>query len=306
MSSTPRMITNGILLLNKPEGMSSAALVARVKKLTGAKKAGHAGTLDPFADGLMVCGINKATRLSRFFLHGDKSYTATLTYGRETDTLDHTGQETGTCDPDFFPNNPDFFSHAYQEKLIGSFFGPQQQLPPVYSALKHNGVPLYKLARKGTPVQKEARSIVIRQIDLLGIEPPNISFTVTCSAGTYIRTLASDMGKKAGCGAFLNALTRTGCCGFTLDQAVDLDYLAQSPDMAALMMSMDQCLPDMIQVFADELLANKIKNGVILTERDIPPQDERVKVLDGKQDLIAVLEWDNHGNRYNYCCVFPD
>ena len=174
MSPSPRATENGILLVNKPEGMSSAFLVSRIKRLSGARKAGHAGTLDPFADGLMVLCLNKATRLSRFFLHGDKSYTATVTYGRETDTLDITGQETGTCDPDFFKTHPDFFNPAFQEDLIKAFEGTQEQLPPVYSALKHNGVPLYKLARKGTPVQKEARSITIREISLLSVNPPDI------------------------------------------------------------------------------------------------------------------------------------
>lgn len=306
MAPSPRVTESGILLVNKPEGLSSAALVARVKKMTGAQKAGHAGTLDPFADGLMVCGINKATRLSRFFLHGDKSYTATLTYGRETDTLDITGQEINSCDPDYFTGNPDFFSWDVQNQLIRAFHGPQEQLPPIFSALKHKGVPLYKLARKGTPVQKEARSIVIRDITLLSMEPPNVRFSVTCSSGTYIRTLASDIGKKAGCGAVLSALTRTGCCGFSLDQAVDLETLAQSDRPSDHLVSMDQAMADLVPIHVGEALANNIKNGMSLTDLDIPPHEGYVKILEGQHDLIAVLEWDKMGESYKYCCVFPD
>lgn len=306
MSKSQRVTENGILLVNKPEGMSSAGLVARVKRLSGAKKAGHAGTLDPFADGLMVLCLNKATRLSRFFLHGDKSYTATVTYGRETDTLDITGQEMGTCEPDFFDKHPDFFSRSVQEELIRTFEGPQEQIPPVYSALKHQGVPLYKLARKGTPVQKEARSIIIRKISLLSIEPPHIRFSVTCSGGTYIRTLASDLGKKAGCGAVLSGLTRTGTCGFTLEQAVDLDPLYEDGDVTGRLISMDQALPDMAGVDAGPDLVKKISHGMTLADADVPENLGFVKVRNPKGAVIAVLEWDNQGERYNYCCVFPD
>lgn len=306
MAQPLRVTANGILLVNKPEGMSSAGLVARIKRMTGARKAGHAGTLDPFADGLMICGINRATRLSRFFLHGDKSYTATLTYGRETDTLDITGQETAVCDPDFFSSHPDFFTRDFQEALIASFQGPLEQLPPVYSALKYNGVPLYKLARKGTPVQKEARSIIIHEISLMSIDPPNIRFSVACSSGTYIRTLASDIGRKAGCGAFLSALTRTSCGRFSLDQAVDLDTLSRSGDLSGHLVPMDLALPDLETAHADEALARNIRNGIRLTGDDIPIGEGCVKVLDENMALIAVLEWDNTGQHYNYCCVFPE
>ncbi|MBU1168275.1 MAG: tRNA pseudouridine(55) synthase TruB [Proteobacteria bacterium] len=308
MPISPAATQHGILLVHKPEGISSAGLVARIKRITGAKKVGHAGTLDPFARGLMVCGINHGTRLSRFFLHGDKTYTAELTFGRETDTMDRTGCEVQACAEDFFEHHPDFFSKGNQICLLDAFKGPQNQLPPVYSALKHQGVPLYKLARKGTPVQKEARSIVIKEINLLGITPPSVTFSVQCTAGTYIRSLASDMGKKAGCGAHLSALERTETCGFSLNYAIDLDTLAQATDWSKHLISMDDALPNMTPVFVDETLAEKVKHGVLMTREEIGPdiQDCFLKVLDKERTVIAILEYDNSKSRYNYCCVFHD
>lgn len=299
---------HGILLVDKPEGITSAGLVARIKRLTGAKKVGHAGTLDPFAQGLMVCGINHGTRLSRFFLHGDKAYAAEITFGTETDTLDRTGSVLQTCDPDFFEHRPEFFSQKTLLPLLDAFKGPQDQIPPVYSALKHQGVPLYKLARKGTPVQKKARSIVIRDISLQSITPPSILCSVACSAGTYIRSLASDIGTKAGCGAHLSALTRTESCGFSLDQAIDLETLSQSSDWSRHLISMDKALPDMASFIADDCLARKIHHGVLLTDTDLGTKtsDEFIKVLHENRKVIAILEYDKIKQRYNYCCVFHD
>jgi tRNA pseudouridine55 synthase len=299
---------SGILLLDKPENLSSAGLVARIKRITGAAKVGHAGTLDPFARGLMVCGINHGTRLSRFFLHGDKTYTATITYGSETDTLDCTGTMTRTAPTNFFDRHPDFFTEAHQTLLISHFLGSQEQTPPVYSALKHQGVPLYKLARKGTPVQKEARRVVIHSLELLDISPPSITVSVSCSAGTYIRSLAADIGARAGCGAHLSALVRTETCGFSLDQATDLDTLADHEDWPRALISMDRALPDMPEASVDDGLAARIWNGEILGPTDLATQPPAgcLKIVDKNRRVLALVEFDKSRERYNYCCVFHD
>jgi len=212
------MNTDEILLIDKPAGISSAKLVAIVKRRLNAKKVGHAGTLDPFATGLMICCINKGTKLAGTFLHGNKTYQATLRLGIETDTQDLTGQVISECE----------CPEISEERIISafkSFEGETEQVPPVYSALKHNGVPLYKLARQGTPVEKPARTIHIYQLQIDEISLPEIRFTVSCSGGTYIRTLASDIGKILGCGAHLIALRRIECGGFFIDQAVTLEQL---------------------------------------------------------------------------------
>jgi tRNA pseudouridine55 synthase len=290
--------------------MSSAFVVSRIKKITGAKKVGHTGTLDPFARGLLICGINQGTRISRFFLGGDKCYRAGLTFGMETDTLDSTGAVINTCDHEFFQSRPDFFSPETIESLLKAFTGPQEQFPPVYSALKHQGVPLYKLARKGTPVQKDARSIVIRAISLLEIQSPSIVFDVSCSSGTYIRSLAADIGKAVGCGAHLSALCRTESCGFYLSQAISLDELSQLDDVSEKIISMNDALPHLPVFNADEHLKRKIMNGVQLSVADLGDPDifqsDFIKICDVDQRVIAIIAYDKNLETYNYCCVFHD
>lgn len=301
---------HGLLLVDKPVGASSAFVVARLKKLLRAKKVGHTGTLDPFAGGLLICGINHGTRLSRFFLEGDKTYRSRLTFGVETDTLDSTGTVIRSCEEMFFKERPDFFTRETIDALLQSFAGPQMQIPPVYSALKHEGVPLYKLARKGTPVQKEARPIVIRSISLLTIEPPDITFDVTCSTGTYIRSLACDIGNAAGCGAHLSGLLRTESGGFSLDSAHTLDALADSGDISSSLISMDDALPCFPAVTADSTLKKRILNGGTLTPADLSADhifgSPFIKIRDEDRNLIAVIEFDKTRSGYNYCCVFHD
>lgn len=310
MSDFNPKLTNGIIVIDKPAGISSARVVARVKKITGAKKVGHTGTLDPFATGLMICGINGGTRLSRFFLNGNKTYEAGLLLGVETDTMDCTGEILQNCEVDFFNKNKEKYSRSFFEELLKGFEGRQEQLPPVYSALKHEGVPLYKLARKGTPVQKPPRTITIYSIRLKELCIPSLSFEVACSSGTYIRTLASDIGAKIGCGGHLFSLRRTITSCFTIDDSITLDELADSENPAKFIITMDDALPDMPRHIADERLEAKISNGVGITEEDgikIPEtlEDETfIKVINKKNQMIAVLNYLKTQNKYNYCCVF--
>lgn len=298
---------SGVLIIDKPQGISSAKVVSRVRAITGAKKVGHAGTLDPFATGVLVCCLNQATRISRFFLHGDKSYDATLRLGIETDTQDLTGAVIAQSD--ITGVTPEMV-HAAAER----FMGEQWQTPPVFSALKQDGVPLYKLARKGTPVQKPARRVTIHRLEVLSVALPEVRLSVDSSGGVYIRTLASDIGMALGCGAHLTALRRTRSGPFSLDRAVTLSALAETVMNAPeslLLIPMDAALGDLPAVVVDESLARKVANGAPLGPADIPKEagataDGVLKVLEKGGRLLALLERKKGETRYNYCCVFND
>lgn len=296
---------NGILVIDKPTRITSAKVVARVKELVGAKKAGHAGTIDPFATGVLVCCINRATKLSRFFLHGHKTYEAVLHLGIETDTQDLTGTITSTCDK--IDYSAETIRSAFKQ-----FEGIIEQHPPFYSALKHKGVPLYKHARRGKPVQKPARSVQISTINILEMTLPLIRFVVSCSAGTYIRTLCADIGASLGSGGHLKELRRIESSGFTISEAItlsELEKLTLSGQLSDQMISMSDALRDMPSHVADNVLFEKIMYGSMLTKQDltlscIDPINGFIKVVDADNDLVAVLESVKDSRKYKYCCVF--
>ncbi len=301
---------DGIIVIDKPGNISSAGVVRYVKKTLNAKKVGHAGTLDPFAEGVLICCLNQATRLAGFLLHGKKKYVAVLKLGEETDTQDFTGTIISSGKPvDFSPQTI--------QKVFKKFEGPIKQLPPVYSALKHKGVPLYKLARHGKPMQKPPRCVRIDNIAIQEIALPHIRFEVTCSAGTYIRALCSDIGKSLGCGAHLTALKRLESSGFTLSQAVSLPELGKlrtSKKLAERIIHMAAALPDMPKFRAGRQLAEKIRNGKKISTRDLTGANgtdtthiagTEIKIVDRKGDLIAILNYSEPGHRLGYRCVFP-
>lgn len=300
---------NGIIAIDKPEKVSSAFVVARLKKITGVKKAGHTGTLDPFATGLMICGLDSGTRLSRFFLKGDKKYIARLHLGIETDTQDLTGEVTNVYKTDFVYND-DFTKKI--KAVAQQFEGPQKQSPPFYSALKHNGTPLYKLARKGVLVQKPPRDIVIHYIKITEINPPDIEFEVSCSSGTYIRTLAVDIGKALGCGAHLKKLRRIESCGFVVDNAItlkDLQLLCDLGDLHSKVIKMSDAIFDMQEYVVDTQMAESIKYGKPLSfKKDIPDPEKKgqffVKLIDRDNNLLSVIEYEKQSKLFKYCCVF--
>ncbi len=285
-----------------------------MKKISRAKKVGHTGTLDPFATGVMICCINNATRLARFFLHGDKKYRGVLCLGVETDSFDATGTITSTSDVDF--KNRERFSDKKICSVFKQFQGPIQQIPPVFSALKHKGVPLYKLAREGNPVQKQPRPVNIFDIDVLEIDLPFVHFEVACSAGTYIRTLSADIGKILGCGGHLKELRRIETCGFTIDEAStlpDLEKYAFSGELSNTLIGMSKALRGMPEYIAEDTLVEKVKNGKPISLNDnlsvpVAKMDgslhRYLKIVDKNKDLCAVLSFDIKENRFNYCCVF--
>ncbi|MDM8523132.1 tRNA pseudouridine(55) synthase TruB [Desulfococcaceae bacterium HSG8] len=301
---------NGIFVIDKPAGMTSASVVARIKKLLGVRKAGHTGTLDPFATGVMICCVNQATKLARFFLHSSKTYEAVLELGVETDTQDVTGTTISRHE------DSDTTLKGLAEETIRTvcrqFEGAIEQTPPIYSALKHKGVPLYKLARKGKPVQKPARQIFISSLKIREIRLPEVCFEVSCSGGTYIRTLAADIGASLGCGAYLKALKRIESSGFIIKEAVSLpeaEELVLSGRIADRMIPMADALQGMPVHVADKALAKKIMYGNMITAKEIPlaradNAEGFIRIVDKDNNLLAVITHKKESHRYHYCCVF--
>jgi tRNA pseudouridine55 synthase len=292
--------TGGIFVVDKPTGLSSAGLVAAVKRALGVRKAGHAGTLDPLATGVMICCVNQATKLARFFLGGGKRYEATLFLGVETDTQDATGSETATCEV------PDF-SEAEIGAALAHFEGDIEQAPPVYSALKHRGVPLYRLARRGKPVQKPPRQVHISAIRLLSVALPEIRFEVTCSAGTYVRTLCADIGGRLGCGGHLKQLRRTAACGYDIDEAVSLETLKQMAGAGKAferMIPMAETLKGFPEVVVGEDTARRVGHGQPLKKQELGPAGEGpgkyIKVVDRNRRLLALLKSSDGKDTYDY------
>ncbi|XDJ35007.1 MAG: tRNA pseudouridine(55) synthase TruB [Burkholderia sp.] len=216
----PCRLLDGVLLLDKPIGLSSNAVLIRAKHLYLAKKAGHTGTLDPFASGLLPLCFGEATKFSQDLLEADKTYEATIRLGTRTTTADAEGEaiETREVQAD----------RSAIEAVLPRFVGEIVQVPPMYSALKRDGKPLYEYARAGQTLEREARQVTIQRLELLNVVLSDVSVRVTCSKGTYIRTLAEDIGEALGCGAHLGALRRTRVGALTLEHAVTLDALSDA------------------------------------------------------------------------------
>ena len=216
---------HGILNLNKPPKITSRQAVDYVKRLLNVKKAGHGGTLDPDATGVLLICLGNGTKLFEALQVGTKEYEGTFTLGITTDTLDANGQVTKTLDTSQV--TPDQIRFVCQQ-----FIGEIEQMPPMFSAVKHKGKPLYKLARRGIEVERRPRQVSIESIELLLFRLPEVRFRVVCSKGTYIRTLASDIGTALGCGAHLSELTRTRSGVFTIENAYTFDSLERTPKSA--------------------------------------------------------------------------
>lgn len=218
MSLGPTKELEGVLLVDKPKGLTSHDVVYRLRRKLSMKKIGHAGTLDPMATGLLVMLIGKATRISQYLMSVDKAYEGEATLGMITDSQDAEGEvmETRPVPP---------LAEAQVREAMKGFLGDQYQTPPMHSAIKIDGVPLYKMARKGEEVEREPRFIRVMAFDLVGFAPPKLTFRLLCTKGTYVRTIAHDLGQKLGCGAHLSALRRTGSGQFNIGQCITLDAL---------------------------------------------------------------------------------
>ncbi|WP_250451733.1 tRNA pseudouridine(55) synthase TruB [Caballeronia sp. ATUFL_M2_KS44] len=218
----PRRALDGVLLLDKPLGLSSNDALIKAKRLYLAKKAGHTGTLDPLATGLLPLCFGEATKFSQDLLEADKTYEATMRLGVRTTTGDAEGEAVDTRDVTC--------DEASVEAAMTRFIGDIVQVPPMYSALKRDGKPLYEYARAGQTVEREGRQVTIHALKMIACALPLVTFRVTCSKGTYVRTLAEDIGEALGCGAHLTALRRTGVGALTLEHAVTLDALSSADE----------------------------------------------------------------------------
>lgn len=212
---------DGILIVDKPQGMTSHDVVDVIRRRFALKKVGHGGTLDPMATGVLVVLIGKCTKLSGRFLSDDKAYEATLVLGARSDTGDAEGRITPSAQA------PDV-SAAQAEAVFRGFLGDIEQVPPMYSALKVNGKKLYELARKGIEIERPPRTVSIRALAITHFALPEISFAVSCSKGTYVRTLCADIGDRLGCGAYLVRLRRTRSGSFDIGKAVTMDEIMAS------------------------------------------------------------------------------
>ena len=212
-----RRPVNGILVLDKPLGLTSNAALQKVRWLLNAEKAGHTGSLDPLATGVLPLCFGEATKFSQYLLDADKGYETLMQLGATT--------TTGDAEGDVLERRPVTVGRADIETVLPQFHGQIQQIPPMYSALKKDGQPLYKLARAGEVVEREARSVTIARLELLACEADQARLLVECSKGTYIRTLVEDVGRVLGCGAYVAALRRTQAGPFSLAQAVSLEML---------------------------------------------------------------------------------
>lgn len=282
----------GFLIVDKPAGLTSHDVVNRIRRITGQRKAGHTGTLDPFATGVLPVALGEATKAIPFLDESVKEYSAALHFGIVTDTQDCTG--TVIAERDWR-----LLAAESVPSLFSSFVGVQQQKPPMYSALKHNGTPLYKLARQGVTIDRKLRDIIIHSITLDDICLPEIRFTVRCSRGTYIRTLAHDLGEKAGCGASLTTLRRTATGPFRIERAFSLEQIEEI-HRAGRISSVTVSLLDALSHLPELPLTDK---GAVSVSHGVQPviDDLAVAISDGlgpgrqvtltaKGKLIAIAE----------------
>lgn len=255
-----RQRLDGVVLLDKPLGMSSQGAVTAVKRALNADKAGHTGTLDPMATGLLPICLGEATKYSQDLLDADKSYVARIRFGANTDTGDAEGQVVSSFPLPQFAD--DAAMRAALNALLSAFTGPILQVPPMYSALKRDGKPLYEYARAGVELEREARSVVIHSIVWTEVQWPEATLEVSCSKGTYIRVLAEDLGAALGCDAHLVGLRRTEVGHLSLVQSISLDDLLRTTaDHADFVLPVDALLQTLPHLTVDAQQAKRLEMG---------------------------------------------
>ncbi len=251
---------DGVVLLDKPVGMSSQGAVTAVKRAFNADKAGHTGTLDPMATGLLPICLGEATKYSQDLLDADKTYIANVKFGARTDTGDAEGQIIEELPLPSFANEAELKQAL--DALLPKFTGPISQVPPMYSALKRDGKPLYEYARAGVELERTAREITIHQIRWIDIQWPQATLEVSCSKGTYIRVLAEDIGNLLGCGAHLVGLRRTEVGHLTLDQSFTLESIQQALlESSSYILPVDALLQTLPHLTVDEQQAKRLEMG---------------------------------------------
>ena len=280
---------SGIIILDKPLGRSSNHVLQEVKRLFNAQKAGHTGSLDPLASGLLPICLGEATKVSTYLLDADKSYQVTCQLGVMTETGDAEGkilaeQAVPVLDKEAILT------------LLKTFTGEQEQVPPMYSALKHQGQPLYKLARQGIEIERKARRITIYDIQLNDMTPDTLTLTVRCSKGTYIRTLAEDIGHKLGCGAHVSMLRRIEVAGYEMSQSITLEALhtsaaAGQTALDSHLLATEAALPDWPAVKLDQAQTAYLQQGRVVTlESDIAAVNTKVRLFDDMNTFFGLGE----------------
>ncbi|HOM82434.1 MAG TPA: tRNA pseudouridine(55) synthase TruB [Armatimonadota bacterium] len=292
-----RLPMDGILILHKPVGPTSHDMVSRVRRLLHTRRVGHAGTLDPPAEGVLVLFIGRATRLIEYTADADKEYVAECCFGAATDTLDASGTVTATADASGL-------TREAVEEVLPRFRGAIQQIPPMYSAIHHQGQRLYELARRGKEVERPPRDVVIHQLELLSFEPGTTArarLRVVCSKGTYIRALCADLGEALGIPAHMCALTRTRVGPFRIEDAVSLEELAEAASgpqgLAGLFQTGLLRPPDAAvahlpceQVKGDALV--RVRHGNAIPVRTPAEEDRPVRIENNEGELVGIGHYE--------------
>jgi tRNA pseudouridine55 synthase len=281
---------NGLLIIDKPGGMTSHDVVNRLRKITGEKSIGHLGTLDPMATGVLPLLLGKFTRLAQYFSSDEKSYAGSIRFGFATDTYDAEGQPAG---PDRWSEFAAEMTIARVRQAAARFKGEMDQLPPPFSAKKIDGTPAYKLAREGKPVELRTARVRIASLEISALEGAEAAFAMRISAGGYVRSVAHELGNALGCGAHLSALRRTRAGGFLVQQARTLEELqATAGDSAAIE---EMCihprnlLLEMPAVVGDSHALNRLRNGAQANLAEFS-QAPLVKVFAGQKELVAIAK----------------
>lgn len=282
------MNVDGAIVVNKPEGWTSHDAVNKVRRLLDTRRVGHLGTLDPMATGVLPLVVGHATRLAQFYTRADKVYDAVIRFGYSTDTYDRDGQPTS-------PVSEPEIAREQLEPLLERFRGGIQQTPPPISAKKVGGTPAYKLARRHVAVELKPVEVTIHSLDLLECSGAEAHMIVHCSAGTYLRALANDLGRLVGCGAFLKTLIRTRAGDFTIEQARTVEQLegfAREDRMIEAVIPAAEMLPEMPSEFVDTLTATFIRQGrdFRVSPFRVRPGSKYVKAIGQHNDLIAIGE----------------
>ena len=274
---------NGVIIIDKPKGKTSHDIVGILRKKFGTRRVGHTGTLDPLATGVLPVCIGNATRAADMLIESDKKYRATFLLGKRSDTLDIEGQIT--------EENEVSVSEEDVRRVVSEFIGEQDQIPPMYSAIKKDGKKLYDLAREGIEIEREPRHINIYSIDICDIALPTVTIDVHCSKGTYIRSLCDDIGTKLGCGAVMTELRRTYTAGFAIEDAYTIDELDKLEDLSGTLKTTDSLFLSLPEIQLNEKQEKSITNGVRMTWRNGKEGETyRVYAPDGRFLCISRLE----------------
>ena len=287
---------DGVIVIRKEKGFTSHDVVAKLRGILHMKKIGHTGTLDPDAEGVLPVALGKATRLVDMITDKEKTYEAVMRLGVVTDTQDMSGTVLSQTED---------ISVAEEElrTVIGSFVGDYMQVPPMYSALKVNGKKLYELAREGKTVERKARPVHFYEIEILDINLPLVRFCVTCSKGTYIRTLCHDIGEKLGCGAAMETLLRTKVGRFTLDDAITLaqaEEAVQAGEIESKVVGIEQILAEYPRVCCTEAGDRLLANGNPLVQALVSAEEKGgwIRMCSSQGNFAGVYQWDEKRDRY--------